>query len=330
MPWRGRITTSIAAGVAAGRLLQGTAPPPAEVARFSAPPGGDFQRDGDRITIAGPAEWSYRRFILHYAHLCAAAGGIDAFLIGSEMVGLTTIRGAGNSFPAVVRASPSGGGCAAFWARRSRSAMPPTGRNISAISPAMATCSFTSTRFGPMKHRLHRHRQLHAAVGLARGRDASGRRGRIDNPAYCGPMLPAARAMTGITPVTRIAAGRPRCPSRMVRMASIGSGATKDIRNWWSWDHHERDRRCPARRRLPGCRLKAGLVHRDGCAALDKGTNQPNKFPDAMSSESMLPYFSDGRRDDPSRPPMSAMTGFWSDPANNPARAAHGRTGADG
>ena len=29
-----------------------------------------------------------------------------------------------------------------------------------------------------------------------------------------------------------------------------------------------------------------------GCAALDKATNQPNKFLDAMSSESMLPWFS--------------------------------------
>ncbi|WVJ71565.1 glycoside hydrolase TIM-barrel-like domain-containing protein [Paracoccus marcusii] len=35
-----------------------------------------------------------------------------------------------------------------------------------------------------------------------------------------------------------------------------------------------------------------------GCAALDKATNQPNKFLDAMSSESMLPHFSDGTRND--------------------------------
>ncbi len=40
-------------------------------------------------------------FILHYAHVCAAAGGIDAFLIGSEMVAMTQIRGPGNTYPAV-------------------------------------------------------------------------------------------------------------------------------------------------------------------------------------------------------------------------------------
>ncbi|MDA1155702.1 MAG: glycoside hydrolase TIM-barrel-like domain-containing protein, partial [Proteobacteria bacterium] len=43
----------------------------------------------------------YRRFILHYAHLCAAAGGVDAFCIGSEMRGLTQVRGSDGSFPAV-------------------------------------------------------------------------------------------------------------------------------------------------------------------------------------------------------------------------------------
>ena len=40
-----------------------------------------FRVEGGRVVYGGPDEWSYRRFILHYAHLCAAAGGIDAFLI---------------------------------------------------------------------------------------------------------------------------------------------------------------------------------------------------------------------------------------------------------
>ncbi len=35
-----------------------------------------------------------------------------------------------------------------------------------------------------------------------------------------------------------------------------------------------------------------------GCAALDKGTNQPNKFLETDESQLTLPYFSDGRRDD--------------------------------
>ena len=104
----------------------------------------------------------------------------------------------------------------------------------------------------------------------------------------------------------------------------------KDIRNWWSHYHHERVggvRRAQATAWVPGS--KPVWFTEMGCAALDKGTNQPNKFLDAMSSESMLPHFSDGRRDDVIQAAyVRAMTGFWSDPANNPARAAHGRTGA--
>ncbi|MEM9421728.1 MAG: glycoside hydrolase TIM-barrel-like domain-containing protein, partial [Pseudomonadota bacterium] len=43
----------------------------------------------------------YRPMILHYAQLCKEAGGVDAFLIGSEMRELTNIRDAQNRFPAV-------------------------------------------------------------------------------------------------------------------------------------------------------------------------------------------------------------------------------------
>ena len=36
-----------------------------------------------------------------HAHLCALAGGVEAFCIGSEMRALTQVRGAANRFPAV-------------------------------------------------------------------------------------------------------------------------------------------------------------------------------------------------------------------------------------
>ncbi|MDO5641880.1 MAG: glycoside hydrolase TIM-barrel-like domain-containing protein, partial [Paracoccus sp. (in: a-proteobacteria)] len=100
MPWRGRITAEIAPG--RDGSPDGTPANEAAIrAFFGSASAGDFSVAGGRITYTGPAEWSYRRFILHYAHLCTLAGGIDSFLIGSEMVGLTQLRGAGNSFPAV-------------------------------------------------------------------------------------------------------------------------------------------------------------------------------------------------------------------------------------
>ena len=39
--------------------------------------------------------------ILHYAHLMNTIGGVDSFIIGSEMRGLTTVRGVGNTYPSV-------------------------------------------------------------------------------------------------------------------------------------------------------------------------------------------------------------------------------------
>jgi GTA TIM-barrel-like domain len=39
--------------------------------------------------------------ILHYAHLCAAAGGVDAFLISSELRRITQVRSGAASYPAV-------------------------------------------------------------------------------------------------------------------------------------------------------------------------------------------------------------------------------------
>ncbi|WP_412509516.1 glycoside hydrolase TIM-barrel-like domain-containing protein [Roseovarius sp. SYSU LYC5161] len=93
LPWRGRITASLADGLDGSPM--GTAQAEAQVAAFlgQAQPG-DFSVAGDTVSYHGPAEWSYRRMILHYAHLCAAAGGVDAFLLGSELRGLTQVRGA--------------------------------------------------------------------------------------------------------------------------------------------------------------------------------------------------------------------------------------------
>jgi hypothetical protein len=56
-----------------------------------------------------------------------------------------------------------------------------------------------------------------------------------------------------------------------------------------------------------------------GCAAIDKGTNEPNKFLDAKSSEGSLPRYSNGARDDlMQKQYLRAMASYWNDPDNNP------------
>lgn len=87
-PWRGRISLSsrdrTAATTQAVSAFLGAATP------------ADFVQDTQHLTVAysrDPTDFTYRRMILHYANLCVVAGGVDLFLIGSELRGLESLRG---------------------------------------------------------------------------------------------------------------------------------------------------------------------------------------------------------------------------------------------
>ncbi len=88
-PWRGRIAYAddvSAAATAAVDALLGSAST------------ADFIRDTVNLTVGYSGylfDWTYRRMILHYANLCCVAGGVNLFVIGSELRGLETIRGPG-------------------------------------------------------------------------------------------------------------------------------------------------------------------------------------------------------------------------------------------
>jgi hypothetical protein len=88
-PWRGRITAATdlsSATTSAVNAFLGTATP------------SQFTRDSSHLTVAyvgSPTDFTFRRFILHYANLCALAGGVDLFLLGSELRGLEILRGPG-------------------------------------------------------------------------------------------------------------------------------------------------------------------------------------------------------------------------------------------
>ena len=61
-----------------------------------------------------------------------------------------------------------------------------------------------------------------------------------------------------------------------------------------------------------------------GCPAVDKGANEPNVFFDAKSSESALPFYSNGQRDDLiQRRFLEAHLNFWADGANNPTSGVY-------
>ena len=99
-PWRGRITVSPAAGLAG--TLDKTAAAAAAIASFvgTAQPE-HFSLDGTTVVYSGPNEFSFRRMILHNAMLAVAAGGVDAFVLCSELRGLTTVRSDATNYPFV-------------------------------------------------------------------------------------------------------------------------------------------------------------------------------------------------------------------------------------
>ncbi|MEM9496722.1 MAG: phage tail protein [Pseudomonadota bacterium] len=70
---------------------------------------------------------------------------------------------------------------------------------------------------------------------------------------------------------------------------------------------------------LRGPQFDGAWVDEFGCATVDKGTNQPNKFLDAKSSESSLPYSSNGQRDEYIQHQyIRALTSYWADADTNP------------
>jgi hypothetical protein len=79
-PWRGRITCSPAAGFAGTADKSATAA--SQVATlFGAATPASFSVTGQSVSWTGtPGDWGLRRMVLHYAHLCAAAGGVGALV----------------------------------------------------------------------------------------------------------------------------------------------------------------------------------------------------------------------------------------------------------
>lgn len=324
MPWRGRITTRVAPGRAG--TTDKTAAAAEEVARFFGQARRqDFARSGDRVTYNGPDEWSYRRFILHYAHLAAAAGGIDAFLIGSEMVGMTQIRGAQNSYPAVAALRALAAdvrailgpevkiGYAADWSEYFGH-HPGNGELFFHLDPLWADDNIDFIgidNYMPLSD--WRDGDTHLDAGWR----------RIDNIDYLKANVAGGEGYDWYYASDAHRDAQIRTPITDGFYDEAWVWRYKDLRGWWENLHYNRPggvRQTEATAWVPGS--KPFWFTELGCAALDKATNQPNKFLDAMSSESMLPHYSNGTRNDAIQAAyIQASMAYWNDPANNPGIA---------
>ncbi|MCL4188155.1 MAG: glycoside hydrolase TIM-barrel-like domain-containing protein [Rhodobacteraceae bacterium] len=328
LPWRGRITLSVAPGRAGSP--DRTAGAEAEVAAFfGAAVPGDFSVAGGRVSYTGdPDDHGLRRMILHYAHLCALAGGVAAFCIGSELRGLTQIRGAGDSFPAVaalralaadvrVIVGPATKiGYAADWSEYSGYDAGGGDRyfHLDALW-ADANVDFVGIdNYMPLSD--WRDGEDHADSGWETVYNLDYLRanvagGELHDWYYASE---AERDAQRRTPITDGAHGEPWVWRQ------------KDIRNWWMNRHH--DRIGGERQAVPTAwepQSKPVWFTEFGCPAVDKGTNQPNVFVDPKSSESALPRYSSGRRDDLiQRQYIRATLDYWGREENNPLSTVYG------
>ncbi|WP_179379797.1 baseplate multidomain protein megatron [Jannaschia marina] len=335
LPWRGRITTALASdqpGTSDRTALAAT-----EVAQFMGTTVvDDFSHDGVKSgiegvgrTVTGPdGDWSYRRFILHYALLCAQAGGVDSFCIGSEMRGITRIRGADDSFPAVealrqlaadVRAILPDAkiSYAADWSEYFGYHPKDTGNVHFHLDPLWAdpAIDFVAIdNYVPLAD--WRDGDDHLDAGFKTIRSVDYLQSNIEGGEGYDWYYP--------TPESRLA--QRRVPIEDGAHGEDWIYRYKDFRNWWTNAHHDR---------VNGVRLEQPTAWvpqskpirftEFGCAAIDKGANQPNKFVDLKSSESSLPRFSDGRRDDAMQMQyLRAMLDHWSRPEANPVSAVYG------
>lgn len=328
LPWRGRITTSLAPGVSGSP--DGSAAAVAEVASFFGTAGpNDFAVVNGSVIYDGPDEWSFRRMILHYAHLCVAAGGVDAFCIGSELRGLTQIRGPGNSFPAVDAL------CALV--SDVRSVMGPTVKLGYAADWSEYFGYHPQDGSGDVYFHLDplwAHPEIDFVgidnyMPLSDWRDgedhADAHWGSIYEPDYLRSNIEGGEGYDWYYADDQDADQQVRSPITDGAYGEDWIYRYKDIRSWWSQYHYQRIGGVRASVETEWVPQSKPIWFTEiGCAAVDKGTNQPNKFVDAKSSESSLPRYSDGRRDDLIQMQyLVAVASYWNDPAQNPISAVY-------
>ena len=286
-PWRGRITSN------------------PEPEREGTPNGSAGVRGVVKAFVGSGTRANYAAFIEHYARLCSAAGGVDGFVIGSEMRGLTALRDDEDRFPFVDAL---------------RSIASDTKRILgpnAIVTYAADWTEYSGVRSLDGSGDLFRHLDplwadpAIGAVGidnylpLSDFRDEDARDGGPDGATspYDGAALRKAveggelfdwfyasaedRAARIRTPITDGANGKP------------WAYRIKDIASWWTNQHHDRRGGKEVGDPTPWVsRSKPIWFTELGAPAVDKAANQPNVFPDPKSSENAVPFFSNGGRDD--------------------------------
>ena len=310
-PWRGRITCH---PQSADRTAAARSQAEAFMGEARAE---DFSVTGTQVT--GPAaDTGFRRHILHYALLAQAAGGVDGFVMGSEMRGLTRLRDGSGGFPFVdalralaadVRAVVGPATKLTYGADWSEyfGYQPEDGSVHFNLDPLWASPHIDAIgidNYMPLSDWQDADLSSGNPDGFRHAEDVAAMRAMIaGGEGFDWYYASAADRRTRLrTPITDGAAGKPW----VFRY--------KDVAGWWTNRHHERG---PGGGEKPSPtvwapRSKPVWFTELGCPAIDKGTNQPNVFSDPKSSEDGLPHHSGGARSDAAqRRFLDAHLGWW-------------------
>lgn len=246
----------------------------------------------------------YRRFILHHAALAAEAGGVEAFLVGSEMRGLTRVRDEAGAFPFVealcglaaeVKALLPGAkvSYAADWTEYG--AYVPGDGSGDVLFPLDALWAHGAVDFvgidwyPPLGDWRPGAGHLDALAGF----------GAADDPDYLASQIEGGEGFDWYYADDAARAGQVRTPIIDTAHGEDWIFRVKDLSGWHGNLHYPRPEGVRAGTPTgwtPG--MKPVRLSEIGFAAVDKGGNAPNVFYDPKSSESALPPFSTGERDD--------------------------------
>ncbi|MCA3655335.1 MAG: glycoside hydrolase/phage tail family protein [Methylobacterium sp.] len=326
-PWRGRMTCNPAPEKPGSPA--GTTGVNAGIANFiGSAQASHFVLSGDTVLYAGPAEWSFRRMVLHHAMLAKAAGGVDTFFIASELVGLTHLSAGGGSYPMVaaltgllgeLRGILGPSTCITYAADWTEYGAHVRGGGQEVRFPLDPFWSHPEVAavaidfYPPVTD--WREEPAHFDASLAE---------TPHDPAYLVDRIGAGEGFDWFYADAGSRANQIRTPISDGAYGKPWIYRPKDLVGWWSNTHRERVGGVEIASNTGWQpRSKPILLAEIGCGAVDKGTNQPNIFPDPKSVENGLPYFSRGHRDDMiQRRLLEAMLDRF-DPASTGHIAAH-------
>ena len=330
-PWRGRISIDPAPGFAGSQ--DKSAGVATDVASFfGTASASDFAITPAGVSYAGPDEWSYRRMILHNAALCVWAGGVEAFLIGTEMRGLTQLRDSATTYPTVTQLISLAAevrallgpitkiSYAADWSEYfGHHPVDGSGDVFFHLDPLWSDPNIDFVgidNYMPLADWRDGPSHLDFQAGAKNIYDLDYLTGNIAGGEgydwyYASPSDRDQQVRSTITDGTH---GKPWV------------FRTKDLENWWSNTHYNRPGGVESNVATPWVPMAKPIWFTElGCPAIDKGPNQPNVFVDPKSSESFVPHYSNGVRDDyAQRRFLEAHLTHWKDGSANPVSPVYG------